>query len=173
MICYFKGLFACATSRATINVPPDQCYERVLAQAFWVLHCLSQVSEYMRTIATLPLVTASLILGHQGRHPVCTAYAVWHNGVTCALLEHGWYDPTTGHQPPPGHELTALECREDGRDVMNNLIPGLGDALSGHVPQTEDGQRLLWYRVVDEEGEETWINGADLPTEADEEDDYL
>ena len=40
MICYFKGLFACATSRATINVPPDQCYERVLAQAFWVIHCL-------------------------------------------------------------------------------------------------------------------------------------
>jgi hypothetical protein len=66
MICYFKGLFACATSRATINVPPDQCYERVLAQAFWVLHCLSQVSEYMRTIATLPLVTASLILGLYG-----------------------------------------------------------------------------------------------------------
>src|SRR6266436_1422906 len=30
MICYFKGLFACATSRATINVPPDPCYER-----FW------------------------------------------------------------------------------------------------------------------------------------------
>jgi hypothetical protein len=41
-------------------------YERVLAQAFWVLHCLSQVSEYMRTIATLPLVTASLILGRVG-----------------------------------------------------------------------------------------------------------
>ena len=62
MICYFKGLFACVTSPATINVPPDQCYERVLAQAFWVLHCLSQVSEYMRTIATLPLVAASRIL---------------------------------------------------------------------------------------------------------------
>jgi hypothetical protein len=30
MICYFKVLFACATSRATINVPPDPCYER-----FW------------------------------------------------------------------------------------------------------------------------------------------
>jgi hypothetical protein len=66
MICYFKGLFACATNRATINVPPDPWYERVLAQAFWVLHCLSQVSEYMRTIATLPLVTASLILGLRG-----------------------------------------------------------------------------------------------------------
>src|SRR5262249_18759981 len=56
-------LFVCATSRATINVPLDQCYERVLAQAFWVRHCLSQVSEYMCTIATLPLLTASLILG--------------------------------------------------------------------------------------------------------------
>ncbi len=67
MICYFKGLFACATSRATINVPPDQCYERVLAQAFWVLHCFSQVSEYMCTIATLPVVTASLILGLRRR----------------------------------------------------------------------------------------------------------
>jgi hypothetical protein len=30
MICYFKVLFTCATSRATINVPPDLCYER-----FW------------------------------------------------------------------------------------------------------------------------------------------
>jgi hypothetical protein len=63
MICYFKGFFACATSRATLNVPPDQCDERVLAPAFLVRHCLSQVSEYMCTIATLPLVTASLILG--------------------------------------------------------------------------------------------------------------
>jgi len=67
IICYFKGLFACATSRATINVPLDQCYERVVAQAFWVRHCLSQVSEYMRTIATLPLVTASLILGQDDK----------------------------------------------------------------------------------------------------------
>jgi hypothetical protein len=67
MICYFKGLFACATSRATLNVPPDQCDERVLAPAFLVLHCLSQVSEYMCTIATLPLVTASLILGPDER----------------------------------------------------------------------------------------------------------
>jgi hypothetical protein len=63
MMCYFKVLFAYATSSATINVPPDLCDERVLAQAFWVTHCLPQVSEYMRTIATLPLVTASLILG--------------------------------------------------------------------------------------------------------------
>jgi hypothetical protein len=75
MICYFKGLFACATSRATINVPLDQCYERVLAPAFWVRHCLSQVSEYMCTIATLPLVTASLILGPFGSQQPASASA--------------------------------------------------------------------------------------------------
>jgi hypothetical protein len=28
ILCSFKGLFACATSRATINVSPDPCYER-------------------------------------------------------------------------------------------------------------------------------------------------
>ena len=88
-------------------------------------------------------------------------------------MRHGWYDPATGHEPPPGHELTALECREDGRDALNNLIPGMGDALSGHRPQTEEGRRLLWYRVVDEEGEETWVNGADLPHDEDEEDNAL
>ena len=33
MACYFKVLFACATNRATINVPPDLCYER-----FWHRH---------------------------------------------------------------------------------------------------------------------------------------
>jgi hypothetical protein len=34
-----------------------------VAQAFWVIHCPPQVSRSMSTIATLPLVTASLILG--------------------------------------------------------------------------------------------------------------
>src|SRR5262249_52386388 len=47
------------------------CHPISVMRGFWhrplgVLHCLSQVSEYMRTIATLPLVTASLILGHLG-----------------------------------------------------------------------------------------------------------
>jgi hypothetical protein len=73
MMCYFHGLLACAARRATFNVPSDQCYERVLVQVFWVLHCLSQVSEYMRTIATLPLVTASLILGRQKLHVLLAA----------------------------------------------------------------------------------------------------
>ena len=63
--------------------------------------------------------------------------------------------------------------REDGRDALNTLMPGMGDALSGHRPQTEEGRRLLWYRVVDEDGEETWVNGADLPTDEDEEDNDL
>jgi hypothetical protein len=35
ILCYFKVLFACATSRATINVPPDLCYERFWHRPFW------------------------------------------------------------------------------------------------------------------------------------------
>ena len=60
-LCHTPCHYQCATRSV---------YERVLAQAFWVLHCLSQVSEYMCTIATLPLVTASLILGLLWRCPV-------------------------------------------------------------------------------------------------------
>ena len=89
MICYFKGLFACATSRATINVPPDQCYERVVAQAFWVLHCLSQVSEYMCTIATLPLVTTSLILGLQEGPCDNTPFPLSHCYTSISILIPG------------------------------------------------------------------------------------
>src|SRR4029453_3334765 len=95
IICYFKGLFACATSRATINVPPDQCYERVLAQAFWVLYCLSQVTEYRRTIATLPLVTASLILG-------LVAVSRSRLGHACGLALAG----ATPRPPSPGGHVT-------------------------------------------------------------------
>src|SRR5215813_11980872 len=34
MVCYFKVLCACTTNRATLNVPPDLCYER-----FWHKPC--------------------------------------------------------------------------------------------------------------------------------------
>ena len=104
MICYFKGLFACATSRATINVPPDQCYERVLAQAFWVLHCLSQMSEYMSAIATLPLVTASLILGQEGLHALATL---------CLVEVAPQHAPSYHCIPTPRDALAQLLHRAD------------------------------------------------------------
>jgi hypothetical protein len=42
------------------------------------------------------------------------------------------YDPATNHEPPPRRLLDAIETREQGRDLMNNLIPGLGDFFADH-----------------------------------------
>ena len=39
-----------------------------------------------------------------------------------AFLEHGWYDPTTNHEPPSGSELEALEGREAARAIMDDLF---------------------------------------------------
>src|SRR5262245_34451230 len=63
----------CAISRCYLYVPQAVplsmchpiCVMRGFGTSLWVIHCFPQVSEYMRTIATLPLVTASLILGQE------------------------------------------------------------------------------------------------------------
>jgi hypothetical protein len=92
--------------------------------------------------------------------------------VHSAISRHGYYDPLTNHTPPPGQELDALERREHGRDLMNALIPGIGDALSGQRPTTEEGRRLLWHRTVDPEtGEVHMVNDADIPEEDDDAND--
>ena len=112
-----------------------------------------------------------MLAGYQGRHPVCISHVRWHLEVIDATVKHGWYDPATGHTPPPEKALDALEWRERGRDVFNDFAPGMGDAMTGHVPSTEEGRRNIYYRAVDDDGQETWINGMDLPTEQEEDDD--
>jgi hypothetical protein len=69
--------------------------------------------------------------------PVAVAYQTWLCGAFLpALLRSGWYDPPTGHTPPPGQELTALEQREDGRDALEAAL-GLDRAL-WDVPDPEE-----------------------------------
>jgi hypothetical protein len=71
-------------------------------------------------------------LGCFSRHPAMRAFVQWLTGeLMPALQRHGYYDPATGHAPPPSHLLDAIECRERGRDVMNRVAPGLGDWLAG------------------------------------------
>jgi hypothetical protein len=134
----------------------------------WWLYAHPETSYRYLFVALRPFL---LLAGYQGRHPVCLHYCDWQSDVMSALMHHGWYDPTTGHAPPPGQELDAVEMRERGRDMFNGLMPGLGDAVTGHGLQTEEGRRMLWYRVVDEDGHETFINGMDMPNEDDEEDE--
>jgi len=45
-----------------------------------------------------------------------------------AIARHGYYDPAHGHAVPVGYELDALERREGARELLNDLLPGLGDA---------------------------------------------
>jgi hypothetical protein len=42
-----------------------------------------------------------------------------------AIAQHGDYDPARQHEPPPGQELEALEARENARELLNALLPGL------------------------------------------------
>jgi hypothetical protein len=45
--------------------------------------------------------------------------------VLPALLEHGVYDPESGHTPAPGRELAALEYRE----YLRTKLFGQGEPL--------------------------------------------
>jgi hypothetical protein len=103
-------------------------------------------------------------------HPVATPYVRWHMDVLDAMMRHGWYDPATNHTPPPERTLDALEQVERGRDLFNGLMPGMGDAMTGHRPTTEAGRRLLWHRVVDDEGTVHMVNDADIPEEEEDDD---
>jgi hypothetical protein len=116
-----------------------------------------------RTVTTLDhLLESSLIWNSQ--LPQARAYVKWmcHDFIP-ALSRHGYYDPETGHQPPPGQELEAMERREEGRDLLNALLPGLGDVSAGQRPSTEEGRRLLWHRTTDQDAPVEWVNDADLP----------
>jgi len=45
-----------------------------------------------------------------------------------AIARYGHYDPARGHAAPVGQELDVLERREGARELLNDLLPGLGDA---------------------------------------------
>jgi hypothetical protein len=107
---------------------------------------------------------------HFGRHRVCVAYSCWHSKVVCALFAHGYYDPATQHTPPADQQLDALERREEGRDVLNTLLPGMGDWIAGQRPTTDEGRRNLWHLVTDDDGNQTMIRDCDLPDEEEQDD---
>jgi hypothetical protein len=106
-----------------------------------------------------------------GRHAVCTTFSVWHTHVVSALMRYGYYDPATDHTPPTAQHLTTLECREEGRDRMNAVMPGLGDMFAGQRPTTDEGRRNLWHLVIDDDGNQTMIPDCDLPDDEERDDE--
>jgi hypothetical protein len=119
-------------------------------------------------LVRLRLLTLTRVM-YFGRHPVCTTYAVWHTGVVSALMQHGYYDPLTNHTPPAEHQLDAIERREEGRTMLNNLMPGMGDVFSGHRPT--DNRAAFGYLVTDADGTQHFVRDSELPDEEEEEDD--
>jgi hypothetical protein len=109
--------------------------------------------------------------GQRGRHPACTRFAVWYAGVLSAFMTHGYYDPETNHTPPADQQLTALEIREEGRDLLNQLMPGFGDVASGHRPTTEEGRHMFGYLVTDADGTQHFVRDCDLPEDEERDDD--
>src|SRR4029453_1712452 len=91
----------------------------------------------------------------RGRHRVCITYTHWHIEVLGALMHHGYYDPETNHTPPAERQLDAIERREEGRGMLNQLMPGMGDFLSGHRPT--EGREHFGYIRTDEDGNHYFI----------------
>jgi hypothetical protein len=79
--------------------------------------------------------------------PACMVYRRWmtHEFLP-AIRRHRYYDPDTGHEVPVGQELDALERKETMVDHVNALLPVFG-----------------LRRLVDEDGNELFMNDADLP----------
>jgi hypothetical protein len=106
-----------------------------------------------------------------GRHEACRAYTRWHVEVQCALMRHGYYDPLTNHTAPATQQLDAIERREEGRALFNNLMPGMGDFLSGHRPTTPEARESFGYLITDADGTQHFVRDCDLPDEEEEDDD--
>jgi hypothetical protein len=74
---------------------------------------LADVIDHLSPLATLP---------------ACQAYWSWiRTEYAPAIARHGHYDPARGHAAPVGQELDVLERREGARELLNELLPSLGD----------------------------------------------
>src|SRR6266498_2113726 len=111
------------SDRAEILAEREDVREAMARVALWhvttadgvrhVAISLADVVDYLSPLATLP---ACQWLWHWIR----TEYAP-------AIARYGHYDPAHGHTAPVGQELDALERREGARELLNDLLPGLGD----------------------------------------------
>lgn len=69
--------------------------------------------------------------------PACEA--LWHWIKTewaPAIARYGHYDPARSHAAPVGQELDVLERRENARELLNDLLPGLGEETLSALEET-------------------------------------
>jgi hypothetical protein len=87
------------------------------------------------------LETCEKLVWPRARHPACIRWQVWHSGVLWALMQHGYYDPTTGHTPPAAQQLDAIERKLGMQQTFDECFPGLGGLKQYRIVTDEDGNK--------------------------------
>jgi hypothetical protein len=106
----------------------------ILAERAEVIAAMARVDRWIvpdTTGAQHEAVSLTAVVDHLSplsTLPACQALWSWiRTAYAPAIARHGYYDPTCNHEPPPSQLLEALERRENAREVLNALLPGLGD----------------------------------------------
>jgi hypothetical protein len=122
----------CAYPELLAALQMDSDQPAILAETAEVREAMARVHPWNLTDADgVPHVAVSLTevvdhLSPLSTLPACETRWWWiRTEYAPAIAQHGYWDPTRQHEPPPGQELEALECRENARALLNALLPGL------------------------------------------------
>jgi hypothetical protein len=78
-----------------------------------------------------------------GDHPICHQVHHWFVQVQLAIMHYGVYDPATGHTPPPGQELDAIERREEFQAQFDDAFPWFKTLPRYRIIVNDDGTRSV------------------------------
>ena len=145
---YDGVLFAYPEVLAALQIDDERA--EILAETAEVLEAMSRVTRWDVTDkagvhhAAVSLNDIVDWLSPLSTLPACEALWTWiRTEYAPAIARYGHYDPERQHQAPPREVLDALERRENARELLNALLPGLGDealeALEA-TPTTPRGQ---------------------------------
>jgi hypothetical protein len=90
---------------------------------------------YGENLAVVPMPTIVQYLAQHSPIREAIRLSVEEGEVMLALARHGHYDPTHGHEPPPGQELDALGKREQFHDMWNDAFPVIVDLFRWRKPE--------------------------------------
>jgi hypothetical protein len=97
----------------------------------WWQGCLVLLIEPWELLQVVP----------HGEHPVCHRVHHWFLQVQIAIMHYGVYDPATGHTPPPGQELDAIERREEFQARFDAAFPWFKTLQRYRIITADDGTR--------------------------------
>lgn len=96
------------------------------------------VRPYGENILLVPeKVVLSHLLPHSGI-PEAIRFSLAQSELMCALMQHGHYDPSNGHQPPVGRELDAAEIKAHSNEIWDNAFPGFSGLFRDRVEAEDD-----------------------------------